>query len=113
MNGSTNRTAFLWAAVGLVVVGVVGLVVLVLTGHDTAQLLGFLAGPLGALFVASQVYNVTGEQNTKLDKITAQTNGVLDKRILEGVTAALLAANTSTGVHGSEPVLPTDPPPGS
>lgn len=104
------------------------LVVLEVTGNKTDNVM-LLAGPVvAALLVNGHLNNKTDEQNVKLDKITAQTNGVLDGRIKTQTLAALAEAGVvqapvaleaprlspSSSEHGlSEPVvLQGDVPPG-
>jgi hypothetical protein len=96
-----NPTAALLAACA-VAVAVIGAVVgLDVSGQqgDVATVLG-IGGPLIAgLLAIARVDSVTAGQNSTLEQhgqqlatITAQTNGVLDKRIRDGVTIALHAA---------------------
>lgn len=96
-----NPTAALIAA-AVVALGVIGAVVgLDVSGHqgDVPTVLG-LGGPLVAgLLAVARVDLHTAGQNATLDQhteqlatITAQTNGVLDKRIRDGVREVLDAA---------------------
>lgn len=66
-------------------------VVLVLTGHaDQAPALASIVVTVaGLLGLGSHVEKRTQEQNETIAKIDKQTNGVLDKRIHDGTTAAV------------------------
>ena len=102
-----NPTAVLVSAVVLALGVLAAVVGLEATEHSSATVLS-IGGPLvTALFVAARVDLVTAGQNSTLEQhgqqlaqITAQTNGVLDQRIRDGVTAALAAAG----------VIPDQPP---
>lgn len=112
-----NQTA---AGVVIFVATLGALVTLELTGNKTETVM-LLAGPVvAALLVNGHLSTKTDEQNVKLDKITAQTNGVLDGRIKTQTLAALAEAGVvqaphaleapklspSSGEHGlSEPVV--------
>lgn len=93
---STGTAVVILAGV-MFVTSVAGLVALVIAGVDSASL-ERLVGPLLTAVVITGVLGATNrqqgkrldEQDTKLDKITHQTNGVLDRRIREGTKAALL-----------------------
>lgn len=75
---------------------VAAIVALTITGHETTAVES-LAKPLLTGLVLTGVVGVMNksqadrmdEQDTKLDTITHQTNGVLDKRIRNGTKAAL------------------------
>ena len=69
------------------------IVTLVVTGHpEGVEDVMILAGPVvGALFVTGRMDSRLVAQNDMLTKISAQTNGVLDTRIAEGVRASLEA----------------------
>lgn len=75
----------------------VALVALALSGQDTAsieRIVGpllssvIVTGVVGAL--AASQRETAKAQGAKLDRIEAQTNGVLDQRIREGAKAAIL-----------------------
>lgn len=97
--------ALSWQVVIIVVVVIAAYTALAFSGHDTAGLVGAvvtLASVLGLGVHASQNNTV---QNAALAKIEAQTNGVLDKRILEGSKAAMrevLAERPAVVVHTTE-----------
>jgi hypothetical protein len=62
---------------------------------DTGPLFAALPAALAALgtVVVGVAQRITAaEHGQKLDKISSQTNGVLDKRILDGASAAVAAA---------------------
>lgn len=110
-----NPTAVLVAAV-VAFLGLLGVVLaLDLAGHpdDVPGILA-LGGPIvAALFVAAKVDAVTLGQNARLDQhsqqlatITKQTNGVLDQRIRDGVTAVLAATGVIPPQQPTPPAAP-------
>lgn len=68
---------------------VVAYVVLTLNGQDANGLLAAVVPLLGLLGLGVHVEARTKQQNKQLEQITRQTNGVLDKRILDGATTAV------------------------
>ncbi len=71
---------------------IAALVVLLVKGVDTSPLLLLVTPILGTLFVAGKMdgqASTLADQNSALARITAQTNGVLDDRIKNGVRAVL------------------------
>lgn len=83
--GGSNATLVLAGVV--FVVAVVAFVVLEVTGHNTDGLMVLVGPAIGALLVSGQLTS----QNKVMDKIERQTNGVMDKRIEDGVARALVA----------------------
>lgn len=78
-------------SVAALAVIVAGFVVLALKGLDTGAFLGLVGPVVSGLFVVGQVNARSDAQDQALTTITRQTNGVLDQRIRDGVTAALAA----------------------
>lgn len=70
---------------GVFALVVAGFVVLTLKGSDTSAFIGLVTPILAAVFVVQHL----GQQDKVLRQISAQTNGVLDQRIKDGVKAAL------------------------
>lgn len=92
-----TSTATLVVGTIVFVVTVAAVVVLQVTAHPTDQLLT-LAGPVvAALLITGRIDHHADTEQTKLDRITAQTNGVLDQRIKSGTTAALKDAGLVDG----------------
>jgi hypothetical protein len=106
-------------AVGLVVLAGLGAVVLIDAGHadDAQRLLSWATPIIAALFLAARINVAFGEQSQRLDshdekltKITEQTNGVLDKRIADGVTHGVTKVLVSHGLIPGNPYRPHHPP---
>lgn len=70
---------------GVFAISVAGYVALALKGQATAEYVALVGPVLGAAFLMSKL----GQQDQVLGEIKEQTNGVLDRRIREGVRAAL------------------------
>lgn len=84
-----SPNAKMWAGIILAVIMVPAYIYMKQNDIDE-QGLFYLLGPVVTyMLIGSKVDAVTQDQNTKLDKIQEQTNGVLDKRIRDGVRAAL------------------------
>lgn len=66
-----------------------GFVVLTLKGADTTAFIGLVTPILGAVFVINHLDHRSDKQDETLGQIKEQTNGVLDKRIKDGVLKAL------------------------
>ncbi|MFF5471056.1 hypothetical protein [Streptomyces achromogenes] len=81
------RTTILQLGTAALVIA--GFVMLTLKGSDTTGFVALVAPILGAVFVIQHLDHRSDRQDEKLDRITRQTNGVLDQRIKEGVKAAL------------------------
>lgn len=100
----SGRATPAWLAAWVFTLALVAVVVLHITGHGdgVADVVG-LAGPVvAAVFVVQQVNNQLSAADAKLDQITAQTNGVLDQRIVDGSMKALEDAGlVDPGRHAS------------
>ncbi|MEU3522320.1 hypothetical protein AB0E62_00330 [Streptomyces sp. NPDC038707] len=81
------RTTILQLGTAALVIA--GFVVLTLKGSDTGGFVALVAPILGAVFVIQHLDHRSDRQDEKLDRITHQTNGVLDEKIKNGVKAAL------------------------
>ncbi|MEV7814266.1 hypothetical protein AB0P05_26605 [Streptomyces flaveolus] len=68
---------------------IAGFVVLTLKGSDTTGFVALVAPILGAVFVINHLDHRSDRQDQALERITHQTNGVLDEKIKNGVKAAL------------------------
>lgn len=96
-NTDNTGTAVVVLAGVMFVTSVLGMVALVIAGSDSSSL-ERVVGPLLTAVVVTGVLGATNrqqvkrldEQDTKLDKISEQTNGVLDRRIKTQTKAALL-----------------------
>ena len=89
MNNAPNPNVKLVAGVALAVAAVGAYVYLKSHTLDVQELFIFLGPLVTYLLIGSKVEAETNKQNTKLDKIDAQTNGILDKRIKDAVHAVL------------------------
>ena len=106
--GLTDRIALAILALAAImfVATLAALVALAISGQDTASI-ERIAGPLLSSVVVTGVIGAVaaGQRETaksheaKLDRIEAQTNGVLDERIREGAKAAILETQ---GLAGKE-----------
>ncbi|WP_413114797.1 hypothetical protein ACK1X7_07265 [Streptomyces sp. CY1] len=74
---------------GVAALVIAGFVVLTLKGADTTGFVALVAPVLGAVFVINHLDHRSDQQDMILQRISEQTNGVLDKRIKDGVRAAL------------------------
>lgn len=85
-------------------------VALVVTGHaDQANgLAPLIVTVLGVTGLAGHIEKRTQEQNATIAKIDRQTNGVLDKRIHEGTTAAMKQLLQEHNIIPADPAGPTD-----
>ena len=74
----------------LAFLGIVGAyVALTMTGHDANGLITAVVSLLAAVGIGAHVEARTQQQNVEIGQIKTQTNGVLDKRILDGATTAV------------------------
>lgn len=72
---------------GVFAISVAGYVALALKGQATAEYVALVGPVLGAAFLMTHL----GKQDRMLGEIHENTNGVLTKKIQEGVQAALAA----------------------
>lgn len=71
------------------VTSLAGYVVLAIQGEPTAEYVTLVGPVIAAMFVVSHLDRRSDQQDQVLGKIQENTNGVLDRRIKDGVKAAL------------------------
>lgn len=95
---NTNGRLLIWLAGVVFIVSVVALVVLESFGRSTTNLMSLVGPVVAGLLVGGHVSNLTSQQNRSIQKIEAQTNGVLDARIRTQGKAATLEALRDVGI---------------
>lgn len=109
---NTNGRLLIFLAGVVFIVSVVALVVLESFGRSTTNLMSLVGPVVAGLLVGGHVSNLTSQQNRSIQKIEAQTNGVLDARIRTQGKAATLEALRDVGIVPSvvvaEPATPSD-----
>lgn len=97
-----NQVAQLVVGCIIALAAISAITALEMTNHEYGMVIT-IAGPvLAALLINTHVSSLTEQQNEKIGKIEAQTNGVLDKRIEDGVVRGLVKAGALTP-EGSPP----------
>lgn len=107
-DGTNGRLLILLAGV-VFIVSVAALVALEAMGRSTTNLMALVGPVVAALLVGGHVSNLTSQQNRSIQKIEAQTNGVLDARIRTQGKAAMLEALTESGVIPGAVIPPATP----
>lgn len=85
-------------------------VALTMTGHDASGLVSVVVTLVGLSGLGAHIENRTQQQNNAIAKIDQQTNGVLDRRILDGASAAIAQVLDARGFGSIVPAAPAVPP---
>lgn len=111
---NTNGRLLIGLAGLVFLTSVIALVILESFGRSTTNLMALVGPVVAGLLVGGHVSNLTSQQNRSIQKIEAQTNGVLDARIRTQGKAAMLEALSDVGIlapqvgHVVEPATPGD-----
>lgn len=95
---NTNGRLLIILAGLVFVVSVAALVILESFGRSTVNLMALVGPVVAGLLVGGHMSNLTSQQNRSIQKIEAQTNGVLDARIRTQGKAAMLEALQDVGI---------------
>lgn len=107
-DGTNGRMLIILAGV-VFIVSVAALVALEAMERSTTNLMALVGPVVAGLLVGGHVSNLTSQQNRSIQKIEAQTNGVLDARIRTQGKAATLEALTEAGIVPGSVIPPATP----
>jgi hypothetical protein len=99
------------AQLGVLLAAVLGFVLTVLHHGDTNSYLGAVLPVIGGLGIVARLEARSDKQDAALNRITAQTNGVLDGRIRQGVRDVLHDLNLVAAFHNRVDAPLPDPVP--